>query len=1003
MLDHSLKRDLFYNVRFKLTPRVVRHDSIHRGQQDKGPIRDGVYILQIALLKNDQGRYNGADNMVQLSSDFSLFSKGKIAGTEPLFSCPINKKDCVTHSDFIIPPKNIPVLIRDGTIKVDIPNLIQTDYHLLFANSKNLFVFRLLPADPKSIICNNGGEDCTITQREDEDIYALDDMICCEKDEVLENCMTWKLARSQEKEQSCESAVICKAGDKANCSSLASKYGKSYESAFDWQKTITNIQPASAHQYDMVFYTYKTPFIPSEWANWNITHESDTPFEALKKIYDSFSEEKDDYFPEEGSFSKEEEKDSTELKTVKEVTTPSALNDIAQKSTPSKNINPSAGYTVSSNPKENKNIAPVIPEEETPKEETPKEETPKDIFKKHISRFAEENSLCTIPIHSSVSLPKTCGSFTNKKDLSNSFLTDLNFQIKLINKQTKEMHERKDFVEDTEAVFPAPQSAFLNNTRSFKTKLEHTPQLPSLNQDKLTKIIQGGINQNTLTQDKDTMAFAHALCGFWFGDFLSKRYLNGELLEDGWKKEIKQSFHYQMRGVLDDEVTREIPAEQLSILRDTYNQHLTEINKKGLLLNQWNQWVDGNTKEIQNLKRKFKDLAQKDPFKKRLSSKEKYFSRFLSPIIAGVPKDLLMHHPFRKCIHNPAHFFGFEKKNIVEEVDSQSRYGSLKNNKGGELLTLTVSEDFLMNTQNDQGANQQWEMNLQSSASLVPLSLLGLVGLGAGGPAIVPLAAFTTLAFVPLMGGLSYSYRSYAGTGNRRLISLRFNQGVDLIAERTPMTIKLKKYHECLVIRPRQSAFQDINVWRGRDGYEDIWNANTSPVRLLYKKIGVLVCAEGYKPKDITEDYYYIYPKYAINGVTIDPSSHRNKPFALSLRGKTEYKRFIYGLNCDVTKDKDNRKKCRSVKRPYEYLFNKNIEVAQNLRAGFEMPKLFHLTGDSPGVHSEIEEKAYNEKDLNREIRRKTDFPYNIMNFLNNRESMYANLEQFIRKYPDQK
>ena len=50
----------------------VRYDDIARGQQNKGPLRDGIYNLRLMIVKNDQGRFNGRGAMASvLLNDFS--------------------------------------------------------------------------------------------------------------------------------------------------------------------------------------------------------------------------------------------------------------------------------------------------------------------------------------------------------------------------------------------------------------------------------------------------------------------------------------------------------------------------------------------------------------------------------------------------------------------------------------------------------------------------------------------------------------------------------------------------------------------------------------------------------------------------------------------------------------------------------------------------------------------------------------------------------------------
>ena len=238
LIDPSLTREVYYNIRFKLTPRVVRHDDVPRGQQNKGPLRDGIYIFQMAVLANDQGRVNGRGAMVKSLKQFHPNAyidttlagiDTTLAGTRALYSCPTNQQNCVKLEDYIIPPQNIPIVVRDGMVKVDIPVHIRSE-DLLFADSKNTLVFKILPADPKSI--------------------------------------------------------SCKDGEPLNCTlNINNGAKRTYAEAFDWKKTIQNIRPANEDDYDMFFHTYKTPFIPAAWGNWNITHELSDSFEDIANQY----------------------------------------------------------------------------------------------------------------------------------------------------------------------------------------------------------------------------------------------------------------------------------------------------------------------------------------------------------------------------------------------------------------------------------------------------------------------------------------------------------------------------------------------------------------------------------------------------------------------------------------------------------------------------------------------------------------------------------------------
>ena len=1157
LIDNSLTREIYYNVRFKLSPRVVRHDDIAIGQQNKGPLRDGVHIFQMAILKNDQGKYNGNENMVQSPEDFSqhVLNANK-AGTVSLFSCPMEDPRCVKKEDFIMPPTNIPIFIREGIMKTDIRIPIKREF-MLFANSKNLLVFRIQPADPASITCKNEHTDCTMRD---------------------------------------------------------SEFIDSYEANFDWNKTIKSIKPACSLDnnttsacsalHEMFFYTYKTPIIPSLWANWNITHELDINFNNLANQYHLLQKNKDfndrlHSLSRQASKSLEkyteyqQEKNPTRniednqdivkshediifklIELEEEVTNTgrqysinNSINNSVREETLSQietNLNdiekqlqeyqlnieqntqmtreqkeaklnriaellvelqaqaPSSAVAPKS-PKEPENARELekvekthmlrpkifeetsdtdntVPDTTTP-EQAPssdicteittekekkfliqqgetdpcltntKEVDERDLTNEHISFFASTNTLCTITANSDELLPKHCGNFNSSHHVQTSFIGSLNKHIDTLNATNENLrnfwknkfnqrnymlpHDIEPEPEPEPEVSPtAMRDSFKEHSRSFSSdfskslvlKLKDMPKLNTLIISDLEDIITLGINNNTINNSK-VGSFLHSLCGFWFSEFLSNesQYVTPELLLDGFKQSVKNTFYYKLRGVTrpneedSDDVMQSLRTE-LNEWEESYNNHLKEQNLTGQI-DDLHKWANNqndyrfNLQLPQNLYDKFHSLSQEAIFKNNTPSwvrksiisswltdwftddddendnentdKQFHLKHYLAEAtktlntspssFSHIPRFTTDNHPIRKCIMNPTHFFGFEKKTIVGKL-ARKRY-----EEQGVQTTLTISEDFLMNTQRDQGGNQQTELNLSSTLSLLAIPLiaigvaatggLGLAGLipaisSIGSLALTGAAAGTLIGFSGILGGANYSYRTYEGTGKRRLISLRVSEGVELISETTPITMHLENYHECLIIRPRFSAFEPDTK-----KYEHIWNTDNQAIKSIYKKLGILLCAKGKTPgKTITEEYHYIYPKYPINGITMDPSSHRNKPFAISLRGGKAYKKFIHNLSCYVTENKNQlaeKRECRDTRAKYEYLLRKNIEFAKNLKTGFNTPKMFHLTGESPGVYS-----RYTVAD--REIG-DTTWSDDLLNYMSNMEWLDKEVENIVR------
>ena len=1115
LIDDSLNREIYYNIRFKISPSVVRHDSISIGQQDKGPIRDGVYLFQMAVLKNEQGRFDGAGSMVLRQPEelnYYITETGK-SGTVPLFHCPLDNSDCVTKEDFVIPPQNIPVIIRDGIMKTDIRTHIRRE-HLLFANSKNILVFRLLPADPASIVCKEAGTDCTIIQSRSTDPT------------------------------------------------------ESWETAFDWEKTAQNIQPAKPNQHhDMFFYTYKTPFIPSLWTNWNITHELNIPFDALSNHYagliDAENNRAQEQFlsdqkqisdraythsPDTGRWTidqyhsalntaidnirrqKEQSEQSADQWTEEDKTQLQAeLNKLIQKVNEDSDLSPEEKQTLLAKwqkakanplsllgadedsvplpgaetagssaipkvfkpcsagsaggpPYPNTECEPLQPTMTEEEEDFPasacvtaqtgtqqlysgkddstfcganNEEEKADLTDMHTGEYAAVNSLCVLSADGEALSNRQCGNKDAPIKIQ-SFLDNLNKEINIINNQIREV---RDIEEEQNSHYGATSTetmseqekmakAFVKNhynSEIFKNKLRDMPLLPGLNTDDLKNIISAGVDRQSITNTK-TGAFVHALCGFWFKRFLSSEYMSPELLADGIRQAVKRTLYYKMRGVSlpeDDNDTVETSEgaidmkelrEGLQQLKTAYTKYLEDMQAKGNI-DDLHKWADDpkgygfDSAFAKNLLQRLREVSQEEtlnnsppsweagtqpegagtnnPFPSEAFLNEavqtvKNQRVFSSLFVLKKDKD---YHPFRKCINNPSHFFGFEQKIIVGRLGDKSMYGTEEGKSGGETTVLNISEDFLINAQRDQGSNQQFEGSVKMDLNLLALPLLllgtalalgGWFPIGLMGLASAPLVSklglpMALLGFIGLSsgGGSQYSYRSYEGTGKRKTLSTRVSEGVELISEHTPLTLFLKKHQKCLVIRPRWSAFESYH-----NKYEHIWSTQNKALRAIYGKSGILLCNGGGE-RFITEDYYYIYPNYGINGITMDPSSHRNKPFAISLRGKKEYQKFLSNLNCHISQDTaslKNNMDCRDTRGNFEYLLSKKLEFARNLRQGFYTPKMFHLTGDTPGVYSRYQKEA------DRDITADSTLIQRAIRSLGDSEWMDIDLEKIVRK-----
>ncbi len=1034
-IDNSLNRDLRFNMSFKLTPRVVRHDDLARGQQNKGPLRDGVYIFQLAVLKNKQERWNGDYTMVKKMSDEAL--QVPLGHTTSLCEKGGGLHDCLSNVDFILPPVNVPVLVRDGMVRTEF-KLPLTQEQFLFSDSKSVMVFRIVPADPTSVVCKDGTSQCAITGSEADSGYA----------------------------------------------------GSAYLANMDWEKSAASLKAIDLENNpysDMAISTWRAPFILSRWANWTITSEMRESFDQLSHKYfleeqkhllhhfytqtiqklnsqlaevqipdpalevakhsdsqpppqlankqakkvqsllqkleakkqeklgqidnlfvdkfgalDTNHKEGTQKFSEEmESLSASAEEGTSQMMKLKNIrmVEPDLLNQI-KKHVKSSSVLNKACASVSTDGRlyrvplasQRKGIGGVC-------RRAMADSKNRGDF--HIARLASENALCILNVDSqnaSLSRGNEEAQIRQCRKNQNDFITYINSQIALI-------HAKKNTTYPANFPGMAPTGfagymipGYSVSDYSYRLDMGRKGLVPSgdkevteLSHKDVEQIITRGVRPQTFRTDFKTQAFTQALCGFWFDQFYSS-YMPPQLLIDGFREKAKTDIYYQMRGITapaghkglvaqweggqasheDSPLWAENLKEGIESVKEALNRFQKEQDQSGHL---WNihDWISGRRGAEGSLPARLENhlISQvgKTPFKSVSSFGWTPEGKIPPPVLENLPGS----HPVLKCLKNPTHFFAFENKIIVGEVSDSSKIHKYKK---GVPQTFRVSENFFMNTQRDQGANQGSETNMGFNTSVAVIPALttlayaalykkagvlaaAAVGGAAAGPLGIGVGAgllLATLSAQPIVGH-NYAYRGYEGTGARRLISFIVEQGVNLRAEESHIQLGLKDYRHCLVVRPRFSAF-GFKTANRINPYRHIWKNDVAPyLRSLYAKSGMLLCTPGKKEdKTIEEHYYYISPDYtAQDGRSQDPASFRNKPFAINIRGKEAFHKFKEDISCYMADAPEHEQwdvSCRDTKRRFKYLLNQRFEFSDNLRKGFNFPKTFHSTGSVPGVHS---------------------------------------------------
>ena len=102
-------------------------------------------------------------------------------------------------------------------------------------------------------------------------------------------------------------------------------------------------------------------------------------------------------------------------------------------------------------------------------------------------------------------------------------------------------------------------------------------------------------------------------------------------------------------------------------------------------------------------------------------------------------------------------------------------------------------------------------------------------------------------------------------------------------------------------------------------------------------------------------------------------------------------------MNCYATKSTEHERtktECRDTRGDYEYLMSKYIEFADDLKEGFIIPKMFHLTGDTPGVHTVYQAGT------DRNIKEDQHFLESRFNLMNDWDLFEADVEAIVKREP---
>ena len=516
---------------------------------------------------------------------------------------------------------------------------------------------------------------------------------------------------------------------------------------------------------------------------------------------------------------------------------------------------------------------------------------------------------------------------------------------------------------------------------AMREKTEQTYIPRGMTPADLRSIVVKGIHPSTLN-NPEVMTFLHSLCGFWFDKFY-KNYMEQNQLDTIYDKHLD---HFQYYKSTLQYFTEEGLTNQYNDLYATLKKYslLSGIDQNMLVIGQnpfqvldneyedWKEYLVRQAVELwdgffssEEQEEKNSSEGQESPSNTVVQSLYESLLRIreeaddmnqalsMSPMHHGAGQvffEMLTNHrhPYFRCMANPLNFLHVEKKIIVGDIGH--RYSDLKYEYG---RTASINTQIAF----DYAYSATWNMSRSFSTSLgAGFTALNYLG-GAEFPnytnplnRVNPIFAFSGIDFKS-----QWSTSKSASEQNRRQSSLRFaNEALYLHTHESAISVRLKNFRHCLVIRAKNLAFdgyQEGTVWR-----DDL--ADNFIHQVPYIKSGLLICSEDIDAENredpfyITENYFYLYQVRPGDSQFFNLFSYRNRPFVLAVRGKAEMEKLGFLMQSFIEADKvegmEDYDPFGLMTNPY----NTVSKPAEGTQKSIEKAKIWDKTGFYPGVYS---------------------------------------------------
>ena len=357
------------------------------------------------------------------------------------------------------------------------------------------------------------------------------------------------------------------------------------------------------------------------------------------------------------------------------------------------------------------------------------------------------------------------------------------------------------------------------------------------------------MNSNGEARSERFKVFLQSVCRFWFEEYY-KNYLNLEDVEGIHNKS----------------------AENLTALYNHPNVIIPEEDR-----------FDVNFDDFKNISSGASGVAQK---------LQSFYSGTGYEPFADYTKTSDSKHPYYVCRKDPLKFFHLERKLMVGELDMNSNKTRYKN---GRVYSLT--------TRASQGAQARVEL---SKRQTIGLSTRGEVRLGSGSmknPSSQSKIFGRWLQMINMTfgGGPSAEASRTGTTSSSEQNAVDSDKSILLAVNHVEMDLALKKHKSCLLIRPKNNAFEEVRdvhwehlklFWGGSNLSED----TVSLMRIPYTSAGLLICnKESSESLVIPENYYYVHQFFGGHAYEfMSRTIYHNRPYTEIIRGTGQMNRFIH-------------------------------------------------------------------------------------------------------------